>query len=330
MLIAKYGKQAQNNTMKNVQIGKTTLEIAPLIFGGNVFGWTVDKHKSFELLDKFADLGFNCIDTADMYSTWVPGNQGGESESIIGEWMKERKNRSKFIIATKVGMEMGPDKKGLSKKYIEEAVEKSLRRLKTDYIDLYQSHRPDTETPIEETLMAYDKLITAGKIRYIGASNYTREQLKEALEVSDQNPLPAYQTLQPCYNLYDREDFETNLAPLTTYREMGVIPYYSLASGFLTGKYRSLEDTKNKARGGKVEGYLNDRGLRILGALDSVAKETNSTPAQVALAWLIHRPEITAPIASATTVEQLLELAGGARLNLNEVMMDILNRASEY
>lgn len=318
------------NFMKNVQLGKTTLSIAPLIFGGNVFGWTVDKKQSFALLDKFADLGFNCIDTADVYSSWVPGNLGGESEAIIGAWMKERKNRTKFIIATKVGMEMGPGQKGLSKKYIEEAVEKSLRRLQTDYIDLYQSHRPDPETPIEETLMVYDKLITAGKVRYIGASNYSGAQLKEALEASDENPLPAYQTLQPGYNLYDREEFETQLAPLTTYREMGVIPYYSLASGFLTGKYRSLEDTKNKARGSKVATYIDDRGLRILGALDSVARETNSSPAQVALAWLIHRPEVTAPIASATTIEQLIELAGSARLKLEPAMMDILNRASEW
>lgn len=317
--------------MDKVQLGKTTISFAPFIFGGNVFGWTVDQKTSFALLDEFFANGFNFVDTADVYSNWIPGNAGGESETIIGKWMKERKNRSKMIIGTKVGIEMGPGKKGLSKKYIEEAVEASLRRLQTDYIDLYQSHRPDPDTTHEETLMAYDKLIRDGKVRYIGASNFTREDLKSAIAVSDNFPLPAYQTLQPLYNLYDREDFEENLEPLTTYREMGVIPYYSLASGFLTGKYRSLNDAKNnQARGAKATSYINDRGLRILGAMDSVARETGATLPQIALAWLIYRPGVTAPIASATSVEQLRELMEGAQLHLNEVMIDILNRASAY
>jgi aryl-alcohol dehydrogenase-like predicted oxidoreductase len=314
--------------MNKRKLGNSNIEVSPLAFGGNVFGWTVDEPSAFELLDHFIESGFNLIDTADVYSRWVPGNSGGESETIIGNWMKARGNREQVIVATKVGMEMGPGKKGLSKSYILTAVEDSLRRLKTDYIDLYQSHVFDPETPQEETLSAYTGLISQGKVRAIGASNFTAEQLAEALRISDQYGYPRYTSLQPLYNLYVRADYETNLEPICMQNGIGVIPYYSLASGFLTGKYRSEADLSKSPRGQGVKKYLNERGFRILKALDHVAEKHNATPAQVALAWLIARPSITAPIASATNREQLDELIGATTLQLDPESMELLNQAS--
>jgi len=311
-------------------LGKSGLEVAPLAFGGNVFGWTVDESTSFKLLDNFVAAGFNLIDTADVYSYWVPGNHGGESETIIGNWLKNSGDREKVVIATKVGMEMGPDKKGLSRSYIFKAVEGSLRRLQTDYIDLYQSHTDDPETPIEETLSAYSELIKQGKVRAIGASNFTAERLKESIRLSEEKGLPRYESLQPLYNLYERADYETNLEPVCVEEGIGVIPYFALASGFLTGKYRREADLSKSPRGQGVKKYLDERGMRILDALDRVAKQHKSTPTRVALAWLIARPSITAPIASATNLEQLNDLIEGANLVLDAESMEILNQASEY
>jgi len=311
-------------------LGKSGLEVAPLAFGGNVFGWTVDESTSFKLLDNFVAAGFNLIDTADVYSYWVPGNHGGESETIIGNWLKSSGDRKRVVIATKVGMEMGPDKKGLSRSYIFKAVEDSLRRLQTDYIDLYQSHTDDPETPIEETLSAYSELIKQGKVRAIGASNFTAERLKESIRLSEEKGLPRYESLQPLYNLYERADYETNLEPVCVEEEIGVIPYFALASGFLTGKYRREADLSKSPRGQGVKKYLDERGMRILDALDRVAKQHKSTPTRVALAWLIARPSITAPIASATNLEQLNDLIEGANLVLDAESMEILNQASEY
>ena len=316
--------------MKKVNLGKSSLSIAPLVFGGNVFGWTVDKQKSFELLDVFYAGGFNCIDTADVYSKWVPGNSGGESEVIIGEWMKSQNNRSQIIIATKLGMEMGPGKKGLSKNYIKEAVEASLKRLQTDYIDLYQAHQEDSDTLIEETLRGFEDIVKEGKVRFIGASNYSPEGLRNAIEVSNTKNLPKYETLQPRYNLYDREDFEKNLAQICEANGLGVIPYYSLASGFLSGKYRSIEDLNKSPRGAGVKSYLSDRGYRILDALDIVSRNKNSSPTQVSIAWLNHQTWVTAALASATSPEQLQELMRGATLSLDQNELDVLNKASSY
>lgn len=311
-------------------LGKSGLEVAPLAFGGNVFGWTVDESTSFKLLDNFVAEGFNLIDTADVYSYWVPGNHGGESETIIGNWLKSSGDREKVVIATKVGMEMGPDKKGLSRSYIFKAVEDSLRRLQTDYIDLYQSHTDDPETPIEETLTAYSELIKQGKVRAIGASNFTAERLKESIRLSEEKGLPRYESLQPLYNLYDRADYETNLEPVCVEEGIGVIPYFALASGFLTGKYRREADLSKSPRGQGAKKYLDERGMRILDALDRVAKQHRSTPTRVALAWLIARPSITAPIASATNLEQLNDLIEGVNLVLDAESMEMLNQASEY
>ncbi len=314
--------------MEKRRLGNSGLEVAPLAFGGNVFGWTVDEPTSFKLLDAFVGAGFDFIDTADVYSIWAPGNRGGESETILGKWLRQKGNRDKVIIATKVGMAMGANDRGLSKPYILRAVEDSLRRLQTDYIDLYQSHEDDPATPLEETLEAYDQLIRQGKVRAIGASNYNAERLSHALEVSVQQGYPAYQSLQPLYNLYDRTEFETKLEPVCRARGLGVISYFSLASGFLTGKYRSKNDLANSARSGYVEKYLNDRGFRILAALDQVAKEKGSTPSKVALAWLIARPSVTAPIASATNLEQLNDLVRATELDLDDSSMELLTRAS--
>lgn len=314
--------------MEKRKLGNSGLEVFPLAFGGNVFGWTVDEPKAFALLDAFVAAGGNLIDTADSYSRWAPGNAGGESETIIGKWLRRSGRRDKVIIATKVGSQMGPNKKGLSKSYILRAVEDSLRRLQTDSIDLYQSHLDDPDTPLEETLEAYAQLIKGGKVRAIGASNYTAERLSQALQVSEQYGLPAYQSLQPKYNLYDRADYESKLEPLCRRMGLGVITYYSLASGFLTGKYRSEKDFLKSIRGQGVRLYLNNRGLKILAALDQVAKEYSSTPASVALAWLMARPGITAPIASATSVEQLNDLIGATRLELDQTAMEFLNNAS--
>jgi aryl-alcohol dehydrogenase-like predicted oxidoreductase len=314
--------------MPKRQLGGSGLEIAPLVFGGNVFGWTVDESTAFSLLDAFVAGGFNCIDTADVYSTFVPGNKGGESEAIIGRWLRARGKRDDVVLATKVGNSMGGDRKGLSKGYITRAVEDSLLRLQTDYIDLYQAHRDDPNTPLETTLETFDALIKSGKVRAIGASNYTGARLDEALRVSTQTGLPRFQTLQPLYNLYDRANYEADLEAVCISGALGVMPYFSLASGFLTGKYRSKQDLKKSKRGAFIESKLNERGLRILAALDEVCAELQSTPTRVALAWLLARPSITAPIASATSLSQLEELFASTRLQLSAAAIERLNRAS--
>lgn len=316
--------------MKMRKLGNSGLEVSPLVFGGNVFGWTVDEPTSFTLLDAFVSAGFNFINTANVYSRWVPGNKGGESESVLGNWLKSRGKRQQVVIATKVGMEMGPGQKGLSKAYILRAVDESLKRLQTDYIDLYQSHANDADTPLTDTLEAYAELVKQGKVRAIGASNYPAERLKEALQFSKQFGLPSYQSLQPLYNLYDRADYETDLEEVCHKNGLGVIPYFSLASGFLTGKYRSEADLATSKRGQFVKKYLNDRGFRILGALDEVAREIHSTPAKVSLAWLLARPSITAPIASATSLGQLDDLISATELRLDSASLELLNKASAY
>jgi aryl-alcohol dehydrogenase-like predicted oxidoreductase len=315
--------------MEKRRLGKSDLKVAPLAFGGNVFGWTADKPTSFQLLDAFVDAGFNLIDTANSYSRWVPGNQGGESERIIGNWLKKRGDRERIIIATKVGSDMGGGKTDLSRKHILEQVENSLRRLQTDYIDLYQSHYDDADTPIEETLETYAQLVKEGKVRAIGASNFSAERLTQALQISEQNGFPAYQSLQPEYNLYDRKQYESELAPLVREKGLGVISYFSLASGFLTGKYRSEADLSKSKRGGGIKKYLNERGFRILDALDEVAQQHGASPANIALAWLMARPGITAPIASATRLEQLEELIKASQVQLDAVSIEKLNKASE-
>ena len=312
------------------KLGNSGLEIAPIVFGGNVFGWTADEATSFHLLDAFVAAGFNAVDTADVYSKWVLGNSGGESETIIGKWLKRGENRQRVIIATKVGSEMAQGKKGLSKVYILAAVEDSLRRLQTDYIDLYQSHVDDGDTPLDETFEAYAQLIQQGKVRAIGASNYNAKRLGEALQISKKKNLPRYESLQPHYNLYERAEFERELAPLCLRENIGVIPYFSLASGFLAGKYRSEADLAKSARATFVKKYLNERGFRILGALDQVAKTHSSTPTQVALAWLLAQPSVTAPIASVTNLDQLQELLGAADLKLDPASLEKLNQASAY
>jgi aryl-alcohol dehydrogenase-like predicted oxidoreductase len=312
------------------KLGDSGLEIAPIVFGGNVFGWTADEATSFHLLDAFVAAGFNAVDTADVYSKWVPGNRGGESETMIGKWLKRSEKRQRVIIATKVGSEMGPGEKGLSKSYILAAVEDSLQRLQTDYIDLYQSHIDDADTPLEETLEAYAQLIQQGKVRAIGASNYNAKRLGEALQISKKKGLPRYESLQPHYNLYERAGFEAELALLCLREHIGVIPYFSLASGFLAGKYRSEADLAKSARGTFVKKYLNERGFGILGALDQVAKTHGSTSTQVALAWLLAKPSVTAPIASVTNLDQLHELLGAADLNLDPESLEKLDQASAY
>ena len=319
---------AENLQVKTRSLGRTGLTVSPLAFGGNVFGWTVDQATSFRLLDAFIDSGMNFVDTANVYSKWAQGNQGGESETIIGNWFRQTGHRDRVILATKVGMEMSPEESGLTRSVILRSVENSLRRLQTDHIDLYQSHKDDAQTPLEETLGAFDLLIKQGKVRAIGASNYSADRLAESLQVSQQNGLPSYQTLQPEYNLYDRAKFEAELEPLCQKHELAVIPYYSLCSGFLTGKYRSEADLGSRARGAKVKNYLNPRGFAILEALDQVASQLNSTPARVAIAWFIARPSITAPIASATSLEQLEDLIAATRLTLDETSIQTLDQAS--
>jgi aryl-alcohol dehydrogenase-like predicted oxidoreductase len=316
--------------MNKRQLGNSDLQVYPIAFGGNVFGWTTDEARSFEILDGFTDADFNLIDTADVYSAWAPGNRGGESETIIGNWMQQRKNREKVIIATKVGAGMGPGKKGLSKKYIIQAAEDSLKRLQTDYIDLYQSHYDDLDTPIEETLEAYDELIRSGKVRWIGASNMSPERLVRSLELAKKLNLPKYQTLQPEYNLYQREGYESNYEQIVLDNQLGVISYYSLASGFLTGKYRSEEDLDKSQRGGAVKGFMNERGSRILKALDEVSEQYSANQASVALAWLIARPSVTAPIASVTSLGQLNDLVRAAELKLNTEDIVILDDAGAW
>jgi len=314
--------------MTTRKLGASGLEVSTLCLGGNVFGWTADEPASFQILDAFLAAGCNFIDTADVYSRWVPGHKGGESELVLGNWFKRSGNRVRVIVATKVGIEMAPDKKGLSKHYILRAVEESLQRLQTDYIDLYQSHIDDANTPLEETLEAYDRLIRQGKVRAIGASNYTRERLAAAIEVSEKHGLPKYQCLQPHYNLIERAGYEKDLEPLCLKHGIGVIPYFALAGGFLTGKYRSEADLSKSPRGMGVKKYLNERGMRVLGALDQVAKQYSSTPGKVAVAWLIARPSITAAIASATSVDQLNDLIDATRLHLDQASIDLLNNAS--
>jgi aryl-alcohol dehydrogenase-like predicted oxidoreductase len=315
--------------MEKRKLGRSALTVAPLAFGGNVFGWTVDEQASFRLLDAFVAAGFNLIDTADVYSKWVSGNQGGESETIIGKWLKQSGKREQVVIATKVGGEMEPGKKGVSKTYIAQAVEDSLRRLQTDYIDLYQTHYDDEGTPVEETLSAYAALIKAGKVRVIGASNMSPERLQLSLHNSEQYGYPRYETLQPEYNLYDREKFEKHYAPVCAEHELSVLPYYALASGFLSGKYRSPADISKSPRGQKAVSYLNERGMRILAALDEVAARYHTQPASIAIAWLAQRPSITAPIASATSVEQLNELIKAATLQLDKEAIALLDDASK-
>jgi aryl-alcohol dehydrogenase-like predicted oxidoreductase len=314
--------------MEKRRLGRSSLYIAPLAFGGNVFGWTADETTSFALLDAFVAAGFNFIDSADVYSRWHPGNQGGESETTIGKWLKARGNRSQVIIATKLGFEMGPGKKGLSRSYMMQAVEASLRRLQTDYIDLYQSHRDDPDTPIEETLSAYAELIKQGKIREIGASNYSADRLAEALRISAAQGLPRYESLQPLYSLVERPGFEGEQEALCLREKIGVISFYSLASGFLTGKYRSAADAEGRARGSRVAKYLNDAGFRVVAALDDVAKRYHATPAQVALAWLLARPSITAPIASATNLDQLRDIMRAPELTLDNDAIAQIDKAS--
>ena len=313
--------------MDKRRLGRSELMVSPLCLGGNVFGWTADERTSFRLLDAFLDAGMNFIDTADVYSSWVPGNKGGESETIIGNWMKARRNRNSVVLATKVGSDMGPGQKGLSREYVRSAVDASLRRLQTDHIDLYQSHRDDPDTSIEETLGAYGELIKAGKVRSIGASNFNAARLKASLDISAHNDLPRYESLQPLFNLYTRDSYEGELEELCRGKDVGVISYSSLASGFLTGKYRTEKDLEHRARGSRVKEYLNERGNRILAALDRVAEQYGANPAQVSLAWLIARPGLTAPIASATTNEQMKDLVAATQLRLDHAAIEELDHA---
>jgi len=324
-----YIQQAEVDMLKR-SLGSSNIQIVPLVLGGNVFGWTIDAPTSFRVLDAFVDRGFNCIDTADVYAKWLPGNHGGESETILGEWFQKSGKRDKIILATKVGMDMGEGKQGLNKKYILEEVEASLKRLQTDHIDLYQSHKDDESTPLQETLEAYQQLIQQGKVRIIGASNYKGDRLIEAIETARQHNLPVYQTLQPEYNLHDRQAYEQDLAPVAEKFHLGVIPYFSLASGFLTGKYKTLADTKGKNRGSRVEKYFDERGEKILKALDEVAKQTHAKQASIALAWLLAQPTIAAPIASATSTDQLESLFAAVDLKLGAASLDKLTQASAY
>ncbi|KIA91682.1 alcohol dehydrogenase [Pedobacter kyungheensis] len=310
-------------------LGKSDLNIAPIVFGGNVFGWTIDEAKSFEILDQFIENGFNCIDTADVYSRWVPGNKGGESETIIGNWLKKHNKRHDVIIATKVGSDMGQGK-SLKKDYIINQVEHSLNRLQTDYIDLYFSHYDDENTPVEETLGAYDELIKAGKVRWIGASNFSANRLKESLIFSNEHNLPRYEVYQPGYNLYDREGFEAEHEKICLEHNLGVVTYYALASGFLSGKYRSEADLSKSQRGSGAKKYLNDRGFKILEALDQVAETHGVEQASVALAWLLYHPSVTAPIASVTDLNQLKSFTEAANLKLSAEDISLLDKASIY
>ena len=315
--------------MSKRTLGQSGLQVSPIAFGGNVFGWTLDESQSFAMLDAIVDNGLDFIDTADMYSTWAPGHQGGESETLIGKWLKKTGKRERIVLATKVGMQMGHGGKGLKADYIQKAVEDSLKRLQTDYIDLYQAHADDADTPLEETLGAFAKLIEQGKVRAIGASNYDGKRLREAHEVAKRLGVPSYQSLQPHYNLHERKHYEQDLEPVVQELGIGVISYFSLASGFLTGKYRTRDDLKG-ARADMVKGYMDERGVTILAALDEVAMARDATPAQVALAWLIARPSITAPIASATSSKQLADLIAATHLRLSADEVTMLDQASAY
>ncbi len=310
-------------------LSHTDLMVSPLCFGGNVFGWTLDQTQSFRLLDQLVDEGWNFIDTADMYSRWKPGNVGGESETILGEWFARSGKRDQVVLTSKVGMDMGEGRIGLKAAYIMQAVEDSLRRLQTDRIDLYQAHQDDPDTPQDESLEAFDRLVKDGKVRYIGASNFSAARLDSALQVSDQNNLARYRTLQPLYNLMERDAFETELQPLCVREKIDVLPYYSLASGFLTGKYRTAADAGKSARGqGIVDKYLNDRGRRVLQALDETAAQLDTKPGAVALAWLMARPAVAAPIVSATSASQLAELIAAIAVVLPPAAIDKLDAAS--
>jgi aryl-alcohol dehydrogenase-like predicted oxidoreductase len=309
--------------MQHRSLGRSGLTTAPLIFGGNVFGWTADEATSHALLDAFVDGGFNAVDTADVYSAWAPGHAGGESEGVIGRWLKASGKRDKVLILTKVAM--WPAQPGLSAANIAAAVEGSLKRLQTDYIDLYQAHQDDAATPIEETLEAFDRLVKAGKVRAIGASNFSPERLSASLKASQALGLARYETIQPKFNLHDRDEVEGPLAELAAREGLGIIPYYGLAAGFLTGKYRTEADLEGRSRGRTVKPYLTARGLKILAALDAAAQAVGASPAQVALAWIMAHPAITAPLASATSVEQLDELMGAARLKLPADVLEALN-----
>jgi aryl-alcohol dehydrogenase-like predicted oxidoreductase len=315
-------------TMQKRRLGRTDLDIAPLVLGGNVFGWTADEKTSFDILDRFVGAGLNAIDTADSYSTWVPGNSGGESETIIGKWMKSRGNRDKVVLITKVGSDMGQGKKDLSAAYIERAIEASLKRLQTDVVDLYFSHWHDPTVPYEETLGAYEKLLRQGKVRHIGASNLDAAQLGDALKVAKEKGLPPYEVLQPEYNLYDRSSYDGELRDVCMNEGLGVITYFSLAKGFLSGKYRSEADLGKSPRGGGIKSYLDARGMRILAALDAVSARHSATQAEIALAWVIARQGVTAPIASATSVEQVESLARAASLALSPDDIVELDKAS--
>ena len=314
--------------MENRPLGRSGLSAAPLALGGNVFGWTADEKTSFEILDRFVDQGFSLIDTANSYSTWVPGHKGGESEAIIGRWLAKGGRRDRVVLATKVGMEVEGDK-GLGRSQIEHHVEQSLKRLKTDRIDLYQTHKDDTATPVEETLEALGRLVKAGKVRAIGASQYEPARLRESMEASRRLGIPGYQTLQPEYNLYDRAKFEADYQPLALEYGLAVIPFFGLAKGFLSGKYRKVRDIEGRPRASGLKKYFEgDRGMRILGALDAVGKRVGATPAQVSLAWSMAQPSIAAPIVSATSIAQLDELMGAARLKLDREALEELDRAS--
>jgi len=308
--------------MEKRRLGLSGIEVEPLCFGGNVFGWTVDESSAFTLLDAFVDAGFGFIDTADVYSIWVPGHEGGESEKVIGKWQASRGNRARLVIATKVGM--WPKMPGLKAANIIAACEGSLKRLKTDYIDLYQSHRDEPETPMDETLEAFGKLVKAGKVRAVGASNFEAERLAMAEKIAEEGGFPRYDTLQPCYNLVER-DFERALQPLCVEQEIGVIPYYSLAAGFLSGKYRSAADTEGKARGGRVVQYLTDENFAILGKMEKIAQAHHASLAEIAIAWLRDRPSVVAPIVSATSLDQMKSLIRGAQLKLSDAEIALLS-----
>lgn len=314
--------------MEKRELGNSGLQVSPLCFGGNVFGWTIDKKQSFKLLDAFIDAGFNFIDTADTYSWWVPGNIGGESEAIIGAWFAERKNRNQIILSTKTGSQNNERPANVSKQFILSSVEDSLRRLKTDYIDLYQTHFDDEKTPVEETLSAYDQLVKEGKVRVIGTSNMSAERIRKSLKVSEKEGFPKYQTLQPLYNLMERESYEKELRGIVEENKMGVLSYYSLASGFLTGKYRSKADLTKSKRGLGIEKYLNEKGIKVLDALDKISEKHNTTQAAISLAWLMARPTITSPIVSATSLKQMESIIKAPQLNLDKEDMDFLNKVS--
>lgn len=319
--------------MQQRPLAKSGLHTAPLVFGGNVFGWTIDRETSFALLDAFVDAGFNAIDTADVYSRWVPGNAGGESETIIGEWLKARGRRDDVLILTKVGSSMGQNgddaRNDLSPRWIEKAAEASLKRLRIETIDLYQSHWMDAATPTDETLRAYERLIEAGKVRAIGASNHDAPKVREALDLAASQRLPRYQTVQPHYNLYSRDTFEGPLQDLAVAEDLGVITYFSLESGFLTGKYKTAADLEGRARGGALKDKFDERGVRILAVLDAVARRNEATSAQVALAWLLSRPGVTAPIVSATSTDQLADTLKAATLTLSAEDLAELTLASD-